>query len=94
MKVRIVDESGLTRPTISKNAMLRIVATKDKYIADRDYKIKIARHDAEQWLHLAEEEKIMLIALEKKLEKQIKLTYMLSAMSAVIGSLVGFIING
>ncbi len=94
MKVRIVDESGLTRPYISKKAMLKIVAQKDKYIADRDYKIKTARHDAEQWLHLAEEEKIMLIALEKRLERQVKLTYMLSAASAVIGSLVGFILNG
>lgn len=91
MKVKIIDESGLTRPYISKKAMYNIIAKKDKYIADRDYKIKCARHDSEQWMHLAEEEKLMINELTLKLEKQRKLTYFVGACTTILGAVVGYI---
>jgi predicted membrane-bound spermidine synthase len=91
MKVKIIDESQLTRPYISKKAMLKVVSIKDNQLKARDYRIKVITHDAEQWLHLAEEEKLMLIALEKKLERQIKLTYILGVTASLIGGFVGYI---
>ena len=94
MKVRIIDESQLTRPYISKKAMMKIVVAKDKHFEDQLYKTKCARHDSEEWMHLAEDEKLMLNKMQKQLDYQVKLTYMLSIGSAIIGSLVGFMLHG
>ncbi len=92
MKVQITDESGLTRPYISKKAMMKIIEAKDNHFKDQLYKTKIARKESVEWMHLCEEEKLKMNELELRLSKEEKLKYYYSAASAAIGSLLTWLI--
>lgn len=82
------------RPGISKKAMLYIIERKDRYIHDRDVAIASLKREEEQWIIIAEKEKLIINSLEIRLARQVKLTYLLSAACAVIGSLAGFMFHG
>lgn len=73
------------RPAISKRAMRRIIDGKD-------YEVKRARKDSEEWMHLAEEEKLMIIKLEAKLKKQKILTLLYGLSGIGLGAGITWLI--
>lgn len=91
MKVKIIDESQLTRPYISKKAMYHIVAKKDKYIKERDVRIASLLREEEQWVHIAEEEKLMINALKAELNKKQKMIYIVGLVTYLVGTITGYV---
>ena len=92
--VTITDEDKMTRPTISKKAMLKIVATKDKYIKDRDIKIATLQREEEAWIHIAEEEKKLINKQVQQLKNKERMIYLVGLMTYLVGTLTGYLIHG
>lgn len=87
-RVTIIDEKHMTRPTISKKAMNRIVENKD-------HQYKEMRSHYEEKLHYKVNEVAMHVHNEKQLSRVItekeRLIYVVGGLSFFAGGLVGFV---